>query len=97
MIRALRDRKKFPVREFCRWNKLDEVLKIKSIFDLDSTYQPSPDKPLVYHLHGYAETPQSMVLTESDYLDFLIRLQQRDDRVFISGNAILYLQGEIKI
>jgi hypothetical protein len=81
MISALCDRKKSPTRDFCRWNKLDEVLKIKGVLDLDPSYQPSSDRPLVYHLHGYIETPQSMVLTESDYLDFLIRLQHQDDRL----------------
>jgi len=44
-----------------------EVLKIKGILDLDPSYQPSPDRPLVYHLHGYTETPQSMILTRPSF------------------------------
>jgi len=79
MVNALRNRKKAPEREFCRWNRLDEVLDIKSVLDSSSSYKPTPDTPLVYHLHGHIEIPQSIVLTESDYLDFLIRLQHHDD------------------
>ena len=81
MTNALQDRKKSPEREFCRWNKFHEILEMKSILDLNSSYTPTPDKPLVYHLHGFFEIPQSMVLTESDYLDFLIRLQHNEDRL----------------
>jgi hypothetical protein len=30
--------------------------------------------PIVYHLHGHKAQPDSIVLTESDYLDFLVRV-----------------------
>src|SRR5215212_9184564 len=77
MVKALQSRERLPKREFCRWNNIDEIMHIKPI--IDSSYQPSADKPLVYHLHGYTDIPQTMVLTESDYLDFLIRLQDKSD------------------
>jgi CHAT domain/SIR2-like domain len=38
----------------------------------DDDYYPSPDEPLIYHLFGHIEDPASMVLTEDDYLDYLI-------------------------
>jgi hypothetical protein len=78
MIKAL-EKNRTPVREFCRWNTIDDVLGIKPI--VDPAYIPNSDKPLVYHLHGYTEIPQSMVLTESDFLDFLIRLQDASDQL----------------
>ncbi|MBK8057472.1 MAG: SIR2 family protein [Gemmatimonadetes bacterium] len=34
----------------------------------------SDSVPLVYHLHGVQEFPESMVLTEDDYLDFLAEI-----------------------
>ena len=37
-------------------------------------YKPTPSEPLVYHLHGISDIPQSMVLTEKDYFDFAISL-----------------------
>src|SRR3712207_8244305 len=56
----------FPYTTLFRSNSIDEIMHIKPI--IDSSYQPSADKPLVYHLHGYTDIPQTMVLTESDYL-----------------------------
>jgi hypothetical protein len=66
-----------------------------SIFDKEE-YTPSPTHPLVYHLYGvhrisreyypyYQEKrdidiPQSMVLTEKDYIDFVISLNRRDEK-----------------
>ncbi|PRY00542.1 SIR2 family NAD-dependent protein deacylase [Allonocardiopsis opalescens] len=41
-----------------------------------SDYRPAPDRPLVFHLHGHAERPLSLVLTEDDYLDYLVALVQ---------------------
>lgn len=80
MVQALQKRKVDPVmpdREFCRWNETQDILQIKKV--VDSSYKLNLSRPLVYHLHGYKEIPQSLVLTESDYLDFLIRLQDSGD------------------
>jgi hypothetical protein len=88
LINALKTRNKSPERECCRWNKFSEILKMKSVLDPDSLYTPTPSKPLVYHLHGCLDIPQSMVLTESDYLDFLIRLQHNDAR-FVGSKQLL--------
>jgi hypothetical protein len=35
-------------------------------------YSPTPASPLIFHLHGALSQNLSMVLTEDDYLDFLI-------------------------
>ena len=58
---------KDPRRELCRWwgDSRDQP----SIFD--SGYEPTVANPVVFHLHGHIETPESMVVTEDDYLDFL--------------------------
>lgn len=34
-------------------------------------WEPSADKPLVYHLHGCYDDERSMVISERDYLDYL--------------------------
>ncbi len=39
---------------------------------------PTSDRPFVFHLHGQYEIPHSMVLTEDDYIDFQVRLANRD-------------------
>ena len=36
-------------------------------------YKPTSQRPLVYHLFGSIDYPQSMVLTEKDYEIFLSR------------------------
>jgi SIR2-like domain len=71
MVAALTQRLKRPYRELCRWNDL--VRDEPSVFDLPSNYQPHPATPLVFHLHGHTR-PESLVLTEDDYLRFLARM-----------------------
>ena len=36
--------------------------------------------PVVYHLHGTLDLPESIVLTEDDYLDFLVAVSRRRGR-----------------
>ena len=82
MEEALRSRRKVePVSEFCRWNK--DLLSIPSIFDKDSTYEPTVSRPLVYHLLGDINEPESMVLTERDYFDFVINLNKQDEKTTV--------------
>jgi hypothetical protein len=40
------------------------------------SYTPTESEPLVYHLHGIIDIPESMVLTEKDYFDFVINLNK---------------------
>jgi hypothetical protein len=75
MEKALRDKRRKPVSEFCRWNNYAELRGIPSIFsDKAESYIPSEEQPLVYHLHGHMDYPQSMILTESDYIDFILSM-----------------------
>jgi hypothetical protein len=76
MEKALVSRGKEPVSEFCRWNNYAIGTGIPSVFDNHSTYTPTAATPLVYHLHGDFNIPPSMVLTESDYIDFLVKLNK---------------------
>ena len=68
MVQALKYRRKAPNREMCRWNHL--VRNQPSVFDDEPDYQPHPANPVVFHLHGHS-VPESLVLTEDDYLRFL--------------------------
>ena len=70
MVDALRHRNREPRRELCSWNRY--IDQRPSVFDAESDYEPSPANPVVFHLHGHDEVPESLVLTEDDYLDFLV-------------------------
>ena len=74
-----------PRSEIRRWS--EELLSEPSGFD-DGKYQPSPAEPVVFHLHGrWREEAgdadavrltqfESFVLTEDDYLDFLVNVSR---------------------
>jgi Caspase domain/SIR2-like domain len=83
MEAALKSRGKRPISDFCRWNedlagyaKADNINS--KIYRHD--YKPTPDNPLVYHLHGDIDYPHSIVLTERDYYDFVFNLNYNSIR-----------------
>jgi|GEM_PF-416771 len=59
---------------FCLWNM--EGKSVASQHLPDPEYIPTRDEPVVYHLHGYEMYPRSLVLSEDDYLDYLLALSQ---------------------
>lgn len=73
MADALAAAHKDPRREICRWHDSPALDDEPSPF-ADSGYKPTPANPLVYHLHGRLGVPESLVLTEDDYLDFLVAM-----------------------
>jgi hypothetical protein len=59
-------------RDFARWSK---GLRSNSS-PFDTGYQPTPQHPVIFHLHGMLGQPASMVATEDDYVDFLVNLSR---------------------
>ena len=93
MIKALASRWRDPKREYCRWNDL--IREQPTLFDREPNYEPTVARPLVYHLHGHTD-PNSVVLTEDDYLTFLAAMQDPKllpDQVRqpIAGSALLFI------
>ena len=76
LMRALRSENKNPQREFCHWNSW--VRGMPAVFD-NSEYRPTVTSPLVFHFYGHTEIQDSMVLTENDYLDFLVNVSEHKD------------------
>jgi hypothetical protein len=74
-----------PVSEIYYWRRGLE--HIPSIFETEPGYEPSLERPLVYHLYGLDSHPESLVLTEDDYLDFLVRVTQAAAEVYYSPHA----------
>ncbi len=63
---ALREVGVEPHTALCPWNEYIEQLE--EVYDED----PDPEHPLVYHLFGILDEPDSLVLTEDDYFNYLI-------------------------
>jgi hypothetical protein len=77
MIQALQHRSRNAYQEMCRWNRY--IQDVPSIFDPGSTVTVSNTNPVVYHLFGHVQIPESLVLTEDDYLDFLVNISRGQD------------------
>ena len=55
---------------------------LPSIFDADASRLPPPvERPLVYHLFGRLGEPDSLVITEDDYFDYLIGVTSNNDLI----------------
>jgi len=79
MFEALEDRGRAPLRAICPWYTTDreEVKEATKLFGEDGGgYKPDSNRPIIYHLHGHHGTPESLVLTEDDYIEFLLRLSE---------------------
>ena len=79
MTEALRHRRREPRQEICKWNRSYPVQQEPAPMQDDKSYKPTPANPIVFHLHGRLGMPESLVLTEDDYLDFLVTLSERPD------------------
>jgi hypothetical protein len=92
---ALKEAGKDPQVVLCPWN--DYVEQLDSIYEREPDYTPTPDRPLVYHLFGRLNEPDSIVLTEDDYFDFLIGVTRNRDlipsavRRALADTALLFL------
>ncbi|MGH8898174.1 MAG: CHAT domain-containing protein [Egibacteraceae bacterium] len=93
---ALKAEGKEPQIELCRWK--DEDIWPKSVFDdPTSQYEPSVQRPLVYHLFGHLRDPDTLVLTEDDYFDYLIGVTRDKElipetvRRAFTNSALLFL------
>ena len=87
LIRAGAD----PVVRICPWNKW--IPKEKAIYE----EEPTAEKPLVYHLFGHLSVPNSPVLAEDTFFDYLIGVTQNKSlipsavRAALSSTSLLFL------
>ncbi len=72
--RALKVRNKSPIQELCSWNKAIEEYTREQ--EPATSVKPSKDNPVVFYLHGVHTFVESMVLTEDDYINFLVNLSR---------------------
>ena len=61
-----------PVVEICRWND-----RLASELPKYRREEPTQATPTIFHLHGHMRHPNSLVITQDDYIDFTVSLAQR--------------------
>lgn len=89
LVRALGLAGKSPNSAICSWFSGEDYNR--ELFETDQGLSPTSGEPLVYHLHGSMQTPRSLVLTESDYLEFLVKIttSRNDDALRLIPSAVL--------
>jgi hypothetical protein len=70
-----------PRVELYRWKDSDDVEWPPSIFDENPGWHLSREEPLVYHLFGHLSRPETVVLSEDDYFDYLMGLDRNKSRL----------------
>jgi hypothetical protein len=66
-----------PRQRICKWHLAHQ--RNRPSMDLD--FSPSVEEPVIFHLHGNLLELESMVLTEDDYLDFLMNISETEDLI----------------
>lgn len=80
-----------PVVRICPWHKY--IPKEKTLYE----EEPTPERPLVYHLFGHMSVPSSLVFSEDKYFDYLIGVTQNKDlipevvRAKLTSTSLLFL------
>lgn len=77
--RALLEVNKKPITQICFWS--GEIKDIRPEHRTDKDFTPSPKNPLVYHLYGFEDYPETMVLSEDDYMNFLVEVMRHTDNL----------------
>jgi SIR2-like protein len=90
MTKALHSAGRSPMPALCPWYPHADasLMSFASPEEFrDTAYHR--DHPVVYHLHGHHAVPRSMVLTEDDYLEFLIQIAQVDAEFSKHGHQLV--------
>jgi len=92
MHQALLQAHRRSVREHSHWHHGLGIAKLRR-----KQLEPTRETPVVYHLHGIADEPRSILITEDDYLNFLV-LTSKDANLIppqiaeaLSNKSLLFL------
>jgi hypothetical protein len=93
MEQALMKNKRDVKRDLCKWVKgLEDTSPLA-----EQGFQPNVANPSVFHLYGYTQTQQSMVMSEDDYFQFLINVSKDPELIpkriqqAITGTSLMLL------
>lgn len=97
MYLALQHWRKRPHLDHSPWYITGEADNYQSPLS-ETDYTPTEAEPLVFHLHGHYRVPQSLVLTEDDYIEYLVRLASDTHRRagVVSGLLPAYVRGRLR-
>ncbi len=74
---ALEQAGKHPCTQLCLWS--GTVPGLDPLYEQDAQYRPDVNNPLVYHLFGLEKYNTTLIVSEDDYLEFLVRVTQDTD------------------
>jgi hypothetical protein len=57
----------------------------------DCAQNPSPARPYILKIHGDISAPESIVITEEDYIDFILRMGDKHPYHPVGRNVLTYL------
>jgi hypothetical protein len=88
-----------PQRVLCQWNRAVKnlVRDNPDLIELKQNSIVNVANPVIFHLHGYVPFAESLVLTEDDYLDFLVNIAGDKEIIppqiekALTGNTLLFL------
>jgi hypothetical protein len=66
--KAIKEAGRQPTPLFCNWRANDKNIPQEPAYN----GEPSVEQPIVYHMFGLLGRPDSLVLTEDDFFDYLI-------------------------
>ena len=98
---ALTEAGRDPVVEVCHWRE-DVYEWPTSIFEAEPSYTPSVERPLVFHVFGEVATPDSLVLTQDDFDEFLMAVAENRSIIppivqrVLANSAIMLLGFELE-
>jgi hypothetical protein len=72
---ALRAEGKVPRSLIARWKRFDNVAPER--FYAEPGYSPTVKEPVILHMFGNLEQPDTLVVSQDDYFDFLVGITQR--------------------
>lgn len=85
-----------PALELCKWN--NSLSLQPNLFRRGSKFRPTSQTPVIYHLHGHRSVLDSIVLTEDDYLDFLVSMSNDFNKFLpariqeaITGSSVMFI------
>ena len=82
LYNAFEEAEKSPIRHFYNFRKPQTI----------QLPEPTINRPLVYHLYGHLDRPESLVITENDLIDFLVNIIRDEPQFPPSIRAKLSLQ-----